>query len=93
MSVLSKDIQEKAICLLEPGLSKHQALDRMIEAVVSTGHVQSREAFRAALYERVRRTRFSGLLQRYGFNVIYEGECKPQVDHVSRIRLRYRFRA
>ncbi len=63
MSVLGKDIQEKAICLLEPGLSKHEALDQMIEAVMSTGHVQSREAFRAALYEReaIRSTGFKGV--------------------------------
>ena len=63
MSLLGKDIQEKAICLLAPGLSKHEALDCMIEAIMSTGNVESREAFRAALYEReaIRSTGFKGV--------------------------------
>src|SRR5690606_5090838 len=54
---------EEAICLFEPGLSKHEALDRMIEAVMKTGHVKNRQAFQTALYEReaIRSTGFKGI--------------------------------
>jgi mannitol/fructose-specific phosphotransferase system IIA component (Ntr-type) len=63
MSAFGKNISEEAICLFEPGLSKHEALDRMIEAVMKTGHVKNRQAFQAALFEReaIRSTGFKGI--------------------------------
>lgn len=63
MSAFGKNITEEAICLFEPGLSKHDALERMIEAVMRTGHVNNREAFKAALFEReaIRSTGFKGV--------------------------------
>jgi len=63
MSAFAKNISEEAICLFEPGLSKHEALERMIESVMRTGHVNNREAFKAALFEReaIRSTGFKGV--------------------------------
>lgn len=63
MNAFGKDISEKAICIFEPGTSKYDALEQMLDAIVSTGVVTDREAFRQALFEReaIRSTGFKGI--------------------------------
>lgn len=63
MNAFGKDISEKAICIFEPGTSKHDALEQMVDGIASTGVVTEREAFRKALFEResIRSTGFKGV--------------------------------
>lgn len=63
MSAFGKDIPKEAICIFEPGTSKHTALEQMIDAIEATGAVTDREAFRKALFDReaIRSTGFKGV--------------------------------
>lgn len=63
MSAFGIEIPKEAICILEPGLTKYDALDRMVDAIASLGVVVDKEAFRKALYEResIRSTGFRGV--------------------------------
>jgi len=63
MNVFGKDIVEQAICIFEPGTSKRDALEQMIDAISSTGVVTDKESFRKALFEResIRSTGFKGV--------------------------------
>lgn len=63
MSAFGKTIPKEAICIFEPGTSKHDALEQMIDAIERTGAVTNREAFRKALFDReaIRSTGFKGV--------------------------------
>lgn len=63
MNAFGKDISEKAICIFEPGTSKHDALEQMLDAIASIGVVTDREAFRQAVFDReaIRSTGFKGI--------------------------------
>lgn len=52
MSLFGLAIDSKAVCIFENGVSKHAALDRLVEAIAATGTVQDTEAFRKAVKER-----------------------------------------
>jgi nitrogen PTS system EIIA component len=52
MGVFGTDIRREAVCVFEPGATKHEALDAMVDAIVETGVVTDREAFQKAVYER-----------------------------------------
>lgn len=63
MNAFGIDIPKEAICILPSGLTKYDALDRMVEAIASLGVVTETKAFRKALYEReqIRSTGFRGV--------------------------------
>ena len=63
MSAFGKEIQKEAICIFKAGLTKHDALEQMIDAIDSTGNVLDREAFSKALFDResIRSTGFKGV--------------------------------
>jgi len=63
MSSFGKRIPREAITILPPGLSKPEALERMLEAIAATGVVRDRNAFLNALFEReaIRSTGFKGI--------------------------------
>jgi len=63
MSAFGKRIPKEAITILPPGLTKREALERMLEAVARTGVVKNRDAFLKALFEReaIRSTGFKGI--------------------------------
>jgi len=63
MSAFGKEIPEEAICILDSGVNKHDALESLIDAIASTGVVKDRDAFRKALFEResIRSTGFKGV--------------------------------
>lgn len=63
MNAFGIEIPSEAICILEPGLTKYDALDRMVDAIASLGVVTEKDAFRRALYEReaIRSTGFRGV--------------------------------
>ncbi len=52
MSALGIDIDTDSICIYRNEISKHDALDCLVDAVFRTGVVGDREAFRRAVYER-----------------------------------------
>lgn len=91
MSAFGKDISEKAICIFEPGTSKYDALEQMLDAIASTGVVTDREAFRKALFEReaIRSTGFKGVaIPHVRIDEILEptvgiGICKEGIDFES----------
>ena len=45
-------IEEGAVRIFPPGISKHEALEMLIEAIISAGVITDREAFASALHER-----------------------------------------
>jgi len=63
MNAFGKDIPSEAICILDAGMSKHAALDLIIDSIEKTGVVTDRDAFRRALLEResIRSTGFKGV--------------------------------
>jgi mannitol/fructose-specific phosphotransferase system IIA component (Ntr-type) len=63
MNAFGKEIPKEAICIFTGEMSKHDALDTMIEAICSMNVVKSPETFRKALYEResIRSTGFKGV--------------------------------
>ena len=52
MSLFGLTIDTRAVCILEAGVSKHECLDRLVDAIAVTGTVQDVEAFRRAVRER-----------------------------------------
>lgn len=52
MSVFGSQIDERAVRVFPAGVSKHDALEAMVEAIVGTGAVRDTEAFRRAVYDR-----------------------------------------
>lgn len=52
MSLFGLTIEAQAVCIFGPGVSKHEALDRLVDAIASTGSVEDPEAFRRAVRER-----------------------------------------
>jgi len=52
MGVFGTDIQREAVCVFEPGRTKHEALDAMVDAISKSGGVSDVEAFRRAVYDR-----------------------------------------
>ena len=60
MNVFGKEIPTETICIFEPGTTKNEALDRLVDTIVGTGVATDRDAFRKALYDReaVRSTGF-----------------------------------
>ena len=52
MNAFGKDISANTICIFKEGTTKFDALDRMIDALMTTGAVKSREALRTALFDR-----------------------------------------
>lgn len=63
MGAFGIDIPKETICILDAGLTKYDALDKMVQAIASTGVVDDVDAFRDALYERetIRSTGFRGV--------------------------------
>ena len=63
MNAFGKEIPKEAVCIFNGDLSKHEALDRIIDAICSLGVVDDAEAFRQALYAResIRSTGFKGV--------------------------------
>jgi len=52
MSVFGIDIPLNQLCLLEDGLSKQEALERLIDAVAQSPYVTDRAAFGKAVHDR-----------------------------------------
>ncbi|MBN2308201.1 MAG: PTS sugar transporter subunit IIA [Candidatus Hydrogenedentes bacterium] len=52
MSAFGIDLEAGAVRIYGPGLSKHDALDILVDAVADSGAVMDREAFRRAVRER-----------------------------------------
>lgn len=52
MSVFGIDITPQAVRFFDPGVSKHDALDALVDAIVSTGAIQDPASFRRAVHER-----------------------------------------
>ena len=52
MSLFGLTIDPQAVCIFESAVSKHEALDRLVDAIASTGSVEDAEAFRRAVRER-----------------------------------------
>ncbi len=52
MSLFGLAIDPKAVCIFEGSVSKHEALDLLVDAISETGTVEDAEAFRRAVRER-----------------------------------------
>lgn len=52
MSVFGIDIEKGAVCIFKNGISKHDALDRLVDAIANTGVVTDRDMFHRAVHER-----------------------------------------
>jgi mannitol/fructose-specific phosphotransferase system IIA component (Ntr-type) len=52
MSAFGKEIPQSQICIIKGGVSKHDALETLINAVATNPAVTSRTAFGAAVHER-----------------------------------------
>lgn len=52
--VFGIDIDESSVLVLPGGINKHDALDKMVDAVCESGAVDDREAFREAVHDRER---------------------------------------
>ncbi len=52
MSVFGLTIDKSAVCMYPDPVSKKEALDRLVDAIASTGVVSDTEAFRRAVHER-----------------------------------------
>lgn len=63
MNAFGKEIPKEAVCIFNGELSKHEALDCIIDSICSLGVVQDTEVFRKALYAReaIRSTGFKGV--------------------------------
>lgn len=63
MNAFGTEISKEAICIFGEGMNKYDALEAMIDAIMKTGVVRDREAFREALFEResIRSTGFRGV--------------------------------
>lgn len=63
MNAFGKEIPKEAVCIFNGEVSKHDALDRIIDSICSLGVVDDADAFREALYAResIRSTGFKGV--------------------------------
>lgn len=63
MGAFGIDIPKEAVCILTGNLTKHEALDRLVESINSLGVVENVDTFRKALHEReaIRSTGFRGV--------------------------------
>ena len=52
MSSFGKDIPANTICIFEEGTTKFDALEKMIDALMTTGAVKDRDSLRTALFDR-----------------------------------------
>lgn len=52
MTAFGVEVDKDAVCVFEAGVSKHEALDRLVDAVAHQDAIRSREALRRAVYER-----------------------------------------
>jgi fructose-specific phosphotransferase system IIA component len=52
MSQFGLAIDPRSVCIFESAVSKHEALDQLVDAIASTGTVDDAEAFRRAVRER-----------------------------------------
>ncbi|GMV94104.1 MAG: PTS fructose/mannitol transporter subunit IIA [Candidatus Hydrogenedentota bacterium] len=52
MSLFGLTIDARSVCIFERPVSKHEALDRLVDAIAVTGTVDDAEAFRRAVRER-----------------------------------------
>lgn len=52
MGAFGIDIDKEAVCVFDPGVSKSEALEQMVESLFKTDVVDDRDAFRRAIYER-----------------------------------------
>jgi fructose PTS system EIIBC or EIIC component len=52
MSAFGIEVHKDAICILPGGLTKHEALDQVINQLVEVGGVADAEAFRQAIFAR-----------------------------------------
>ncbi|MCL4218383.1 MAG: PTS sugar transporter subunit IIA [Candidatus Hydrogenedentes bacterium] len=52
MSAFGVTIPEEAVCIYPADTTKHEAIDQLVHAIVSSGVVSDEEQFRTAVYER-----------------------------------------
>jgi fructose-specific phosphotransferase system IIA component len=52
--VFGIDIDETSVLVFQDGLSKHDVLDRLVDAVFEAGTIQDKDAFRDAVHDRER---------------------------------------
>jgi len=52
MSVFGLEIEASAVCIYPEQVSKHDALDSLVDAIASSGIVSDIDAFRGAVHER-----------------------------------------
>lgn len=52
MAAFGIDIDRDRICVFKKPLSKHEAVDRLVDALFATGAIPDREAFRKAVFDR-----------------------------------------
>jgi fructose-specific phosphotransferase system IIA component len=52
MNAFGIDVAQDAICILPPGLTKHQVLDTLVDRLSEIGHVANPQAFRQAIHAR-----------------------------------------
>lgn len=52
MSAFGIDVDQEAICILPPGLTKHAVLDLMVDRLSQVGGVANSDAFRQAIHAR-----------------------------------------
>lgn len=52
MSVFGIAIDPGAVCIYAPGISKLDAIDKLVDALCASGAIEDREAFREAVYAR-----------------------------------------
>lgn len=52
MSAFGLEIEKDAVCIFGAGISKHDALDSLVDRLTNLGAVEDREALERAMYER-----------------------------------------
>ena len=52
MGVFGLDMEKVCVCLYEGSVSKHDALDRLVDSIAERSSVTDPEAFRQAVYDR-----------------------------------------
>ncbi len=80
MAAFGIDIGRERICVFEGPLSKHDALDRLVDALYATQAIPDQEAFRKAVYDR-EAVMSTGIGQGVAIpHVRFEGVTKPAIS-------------
>lgn len=88
MNAFGKNIPANTICIFEEGTTKFDALEKMIDALMTTGAVKNREALRTALFDReaIRSTGFRSVaiphvrIDEVSEPTVALGVCKAGID-------------